>query len=267
MDGDLGDYLDELRVLRRAPLTVRLRGYQLRAWLDWLDASGLTVATVERRHVVAYLAGFPAAETAASNMAAIRGLHRWLAETGRVESNPTSRLPSIQRSGHEASPCPDEVVRAALAAADDDVRAMVVLGRFAGMRAGEIAASHRRNVRGPAGDRRVRILGKGARWRELPAHPLVAEVIAASHGWVFESPVRPGAPIRSGTVTRKLADVLHPWTAHSLRHGFATELYAATRDIRLVQEYLGHSDPRTTATYVHVITPDRGAVASLRAAS
>ena len=36
---------------------------------------------------------------------------------------------------------------------------------------------------------------------------------------------------------------------HDLRHRFATQLYQATRDIRLVQELLGHASPSTTAVY------------------
>ncbi len=44
-------------------------------------------------------------------------------------------------------------------------------------------------------------------------------------------------------------------TVHQLRHWFATETYAASHDIRVVQELLGHSDPSTTAgcvAYSHV---------------
>jgi len=31
---------------------------------------------------------------------------------------------------------------------------------------------------------------------------------------------------------------------------FATEVYASSRDIRVTQELLGHSDPSTTAGYI-----------------
>jgi site-specific recombinase XerD len=267
MTGALGEYLDELRLLRRSPGTVRLRGYQLRAYLTWLDLSGIPLTAVERRHVVMYLTGFADAETAASNMAAVRGLHRWLHDTGQSEDDPTRRLPSIRRTQHDATPCPDDVMWAAMRTADAEVSRMIVLGRFAGMRAAEIAHAHRRNLRGATSDPRIRILGKGNRWRELPAHPLVVAAMTPAHDWAFPSPRNAGAPIRPGTVTRKLASVLTPWTAHGLRHAFASELYAATLDLRLVQEYLGHSDPRTTAIYVHAVSSDGGAVAGLRAAS
>lgn len=40
---------------------------------------------------------------------------------------------------------------------------------------------------------------------------------------------------------------------HSLRHTFGTQVYAATKDIRLVQKAMGHGSTRTTSKYVHLV--------------
>ena len=39
---------------------------------------------------------------------------------------------------------------------------------------------------------------------------------------------------------------------HVFRHSCGTNLYAKTKDLRLVQETLGHRDPKTTARYAHL---------------
>ncbi len=43
---------------------------------------------------------------------------------------------------------------------------------------------------------------------------------------------------------------------HLLRHTALTRLYDATKDIRLVQDVAGHSDPKTTAIYAHTSAVD-----------
>lgn len=49
------------------------------------------------------------------------------------------------------------------------------------------------------------------------------------------------------------ADIVKPLTPHSLRHTFATRLYARTNDLLMVQRALGHRQIATTEIYTHLV--------------
>jgi site-specific recombinase XerD len=60
-----------------------------------------------------------------------------------------------------------------------------------------------------------------------------------------------------GALSAALRDcgITRPVTVRSLRHSFATHLLEAGVSLRVIQQYLGHASPTTTAIYTHLTEP------------
>jgi integrase len=86
---------------------------------------------------------------------------------------------------------------------------------------------------------------------------LFEQVAGRTEGWLFPSPRYPDRPITRAALTqafagaRTLAGIPKSKKLYTARHTFATDMMAATRDPKLVMELVGHSDLKTTMTYLH----------------
>ena len=254
-------------------------GEDLTAYCRWLKAAGRAKATIDkRRNDISQLARW-AGRRSSRNMtldlladflserdhlkpasrAALRssllGFFGWMHLTARTRSNPAELLPAVRIPATEPNPVDLLAYYTALHNARPDVRLMLQLGRYAGLRRGEIAALRVESVH--FADGYLRILGKGGRTRVVDLHPDLARHLQSflagrTAGYVFVSTT--GDRYLSHTVGVLVSNVLPTgWACHSLRKRFATDAHEASGgDLRVVQELLGHSSPTETAKYVRV---------------
>lgn len=143
-------------------------------------------------------------------------------------------------------------------------KAMFELLYGSGLRVSELVGLNVEDV--DAHERLVRAMGKGAKPRIAPMGKKSAQAILAylplQAAWgkgakaLFVS--ERGGRLCVRSVQQRLlfwakrANIdrrLHP---HLLRHAFASHLLSSSRDLRSVQEMLGHSDMRSTQVYTHL---------------
>jgi integrase len=198
---------------------------------------------------------------------ALHGFYKWALECGYIDKDPMSTMRVRACPRALPRPIPDDELLEALDQADDLMRCWLLLACLEGLRSQEIAGLSREDVL--TGDMLLRVThGKGGKERMLPLHP---DVLAAlerlpmpARGRVFLRPGDgrplpgrtaggPGGPYSPQAVSQRISTHLHncgsDCGAHALRHWFGTMAYRSSRDLRLVQELLGHSSPITTAVY------------------
>lgn len=200
----------------------------------------------------------------------VREFYRWAVREGLTEASPADPIEPVRVPRGLPRPANDATVQQALAGADERVRLMLLLGAHAGLRVSEIAGlawsnvtlthlivtgkgGHTRLVPIAAGGALSSALAAARRRQETGQHAVWAERDASYvvGKWVFPSPQ--GGHLSGGHVGVLMGAALPgDVTAHQLRHRFATRAYGATRDLRAVQELLGHAQPETTARYAAV---------------
>lgn len=250
------DLADLERFLRRASSSLDSATHPLlRRWLAQLRTLGMARTTIARK------------------AAAVRSLYGWAVRRGHVRTNPAlllsspklpARLPTVLK--------PAEAADLVEAPADDPWglrdRAILELLYGSGVRVAELCGLDVEHV--DLERRRVRVLGKGRKEREVPLGEPAVEALQgylrSARGEIMPKQGEGSALFfnRRGRrlgprdvramVARYGREVLvgRRVSPHTLRHSFATHLMEGGADIRAVQELLGHASLDVTQRYTHV---------------
>ena len=166
--------------------------------------------------------------------------------------------------------------KALLEEAEDQWRPLLLLGLRTGLRLGELRGLRWRDVDLDGGKVRVEQsvtnagIGtpKSGKGRSVPLARDIRAVLAARQGrckpdaLVFAQ--EDGSPLAHITISRALrraasgAGIGRKVTPHLMRHTFASHAVLAGVPIRVVQEWLGHSDISITMRYAHLSPEGHG---------
>lgn len=183
--------------------------------------------------------------------AALRSFYRWAHHQHLIGDDPSLELPAIHIPRTVARLADDATLQIALINASPRDRALILLGRMAGLRLSEISSLHTDQRQNDI----LTITGKGGKTRLVPVNDtLMAALLTLERqqgsGYYFPGLVS-GHHLHPMSVNKIITRVTGT-NPHSLRHAAATSAYANTHDLRAVQEFLGHSSLATTERYLHV---------------
>jgi integrase/recombinase XerC len=272
----VGAYLSHLSKERRlSPHTSSNYARDLRALADHLEKSQVTDwRRVDSQHVRVFAARSHAGgldpRSVQRRLSATRGFFNYLVREGVVPNNPAVDV----RAPKTAKRLPgtldvDAITRLleipgtdALAVRD---RAIMELFYSSGLRLAELVGLDLRSL--DLADRTVRVLGKGSKTRIVPVGRKACD---AARAWLRERARMAGVDEtalfvgQNGTRLKERAIQLRiaHWAKrcglpsrvypHLFRHSFATHLLESSKDLRGVQELLGHADIATTQIYTHL---------------
>jgi integrase/recombinase XerD len=255
----------------------------LAGYCGWLGSQHRSLDDADRDLLEAFVAHRrsegAASSSVARQLAAIRMLHRFLAEEGHRADDPTADLDGVRVPASLPKPLSeDEITRLLDAVVGDDAvarrdRALLELLYATGARISEVCEASLGDV--DHEHRLIRLFGKGAKERIVPFGSVAADALAA---WLAP-PGRPqmvpdrwarrgdaeaiflnrrGARLSRQSawavlkVYARRAGLTADVSPHVLRHSCATHLLEHGADLRIVQEMLGHASISTTQIYTKV---------------
>jgi integrase/recombinase XerD len=225
-----------------------------------------------------HLVGAYAAATAAKKLAVLRRFLIFTYMAGVTTVNPESlrffaKSPRVRQDPAYNVLTEDELSRMLNVARASNYRDYVMLAVMAGcgLREVEVVGLRIGDFRQAASDQvLLRVLGKGDKVRNVPLSPdlwrliqrfvLLTERSFNSHPDsrkpLFTSRVGKDKPLTTRSVQNivkkyvRAAGITKAISPHSIRHTVGTNMALNEAPLLVIQQYLGHSDPKTTLRYI-----------------
>ena len=272
----IGRYLAHLRTERRlSPHTEAAYRRDLEALVVFCDGEKIADwARLDSHHVRTFAArehrdGL-GPRSVQRRLSAVRGFFNFLIREKVRDANPAVEIRAPKAAKRLPKTLDVDQVASLLERKPTDALsrrdlAMLELLYSSGLRLSELAGLDVTDL--DLADRTVRVLGKGSKTRVLPVG---AKAVQALRAWLGERRGlakdgagalfvgQNGRRLGPRAIQRRIgrwaagSDLNVPVHPHLLRHSFATHLLESSRDLRGVQELLGHADISTTQVYTHL---------------
>ncbi len=244
----IDQYLNWLWSQGRSQNTVRAYRADLTGLMEWVTDPTQPLEEVMARYVTTHRRTW-APKTTGRKITALRSYALWSGSDALKGYNAPTPPRATPHPLPEGVP---GVLRMIDVATVDHHRALIALCGLAGLRVGE-ALTVRASDIDP--DRRtLYVRGKGDHHRVVPlsdrAWPIIAPVWATRYA-TNDLLVTVSERVARDIITRlgKRAGLSRTVSSHDLRATFATAAYQKTKDLRAVQDLLGHASSVTTELY------------------
>ena len=260
---------------RLSPHTVSAYRHDLSTLVEWCERNGIERwGALDHQHVRSFAARSHArglkGRSIQRRLAALRTFFGFLQREGAIKLNPARDVPA-PKAGKRLPQTLDVDQMARLLAFKPrnalETRDLALMELFysGGLRLAELTALKLKDLDLATGS--ARVVGKGRKERIAPVG---GKAIKALRDWLGQRASmahahcetvfvgRNGGPLSARAVQLRVAararaqglpQHVHP---HLFRHSFATHLLESSRDLRGVQELLGHANISTTQVYTHL---------------
>ena len=252
MPSVISQYLTHLSASGFSKQTIELRKSQIARFEKAIGHEADSATLEEIENYIAHAGS--AREYRRSLKSALAKYFAYIQALGVRSDNPVVLMGKIKPMPPRPHPASDIAYYAAKRDASPDELIMLRLAAEYGLRRGEVAQVHKRDIWKDLLGWTLTVHGKGERDREVPltdefARSILARIDEQGGGFLFPGAV--DGHMSAAWIGKRISRLLPEGvTMHALRHRFATKIYTQSLDLFATQRLLGHASPATTQLYV-----------------